>query len=214
MKRCNNGHYYDETKHSSCPACGVPIDLGKTMPKAVVAPPPVPVSPKPLVEPPMGDVGGTRRINTPATPQNAPMPPIQQAGKTIALVQPQAGGIEPVVGWLVCIEGVNRGRDYRIRPERNFIGRSKTMHICIEGDDTISREKHAILTYNPKKRSFKIQAGESASMVYLNDEDVDVPMELKPYDTIELGRTKLKFVPFCGDTFMWDELDEQSPSFS
>jgi hypothetical protein len=39
--------------------------------------------------------------------------------------------------------------------------------------------------------------------VYLNDEEVTVPTELKPYDIIELGQTKLMFVPFCGEHFQW-----------
>ncbi|WP_260630961.1 hypothetical protein [Bacillus sp. S/N-304-OC-R1] len=34
MKRCINGHYYDDAKHGLCPHCGVKIDLnlGMTQP--------------------------------------------------------------------------------------------------------------------------------------------------------------------------------------
>ncbi len=52
------------------------------------------------------------------------------------------GGIDAVVGWLVCVHGRNRGRDYRIRSENNTVGRSENMDICISGDDLISRERH------------------------------------------------------------------------
>ena len=38
----------------------------------------------------------------------------------------------------------------------------------------------------------------------MNGEDVDVPTELKMYDVIELGQTKLVFIPFCGEKFHWD----------
>ena len=33
MKRCNNGHFYDDAKHPSCPYCGISdMDASKTMP--------------------------------------------------------------------------------------------------------------------------------------------------------------------------------------
>lgn len=59
-------------------------------------------------------------------------------------------GIDPVVGWLVCIKGPSRGRDYRIRSGRNGIGRSDAMDVPIAGDDTVSRENHAFLVYEPQ----------------------------------------------------------------
>ncbi|MBL7979031.1 MAG: FHA domain-containing protein [Bacteroidetes Order II. Incertae sedis bacterium] len=222
MQRCTNGHYYDPTKHSTCPACGVDIDLGANFTR----PNPAPFSP-PTPPVALGDVGGTRKmganpaVNPPSpapppipSPSTPPMGGLQQAGRTIALYQGSKAGVEPVVGWLVCVAGPDRGRDYRIRAERNFIGRAKSQHICIESDEAISREKHAILTFNPKKRTFKIQPGDSAGLVYVNDEDVDGPLELKPSDEIEIGRSKLRFVPLCGADFMWEELDEAQAGFT
>ena len=38
-------------------------------------------------------------------------------------------GINPVTGWLVCIEGPQLGRDYRILSEKNFIGRDEKKEI-------------------------------------------------------------------------------------
>ena len=32
---------------------------------------------------------------------------------------------DPVVEWLVCIDGPEKGRDYRIRSGNNYIGRSQ-----------------------------------------------------------------------------------------
>ena len=40
--------------------------------------------------------------------------------------------LKPVTGWLVCLEGPSRGRDYRIIPEKNFIGRAGDMEIRIK----------------------------------------------------------------------------------
>ncbi len=176
MTRCDNGHYYDPQKHSSCPFCGVQnldIDIQKTMAKR-----------------PSG------AAEKPAAPDSG--------AKTVGVFRKKLG-IDPVVGWLVAVEGPEKGNDYRITAERNFIGRSETMDISIPGDETISRENHAIVSYNPKKKSFRLFQGESRGLVYLNEEEVITPEELKPYDLIEVGETKLKFVPFCGEHFSWQE---------
>jgi len=113
-------------------------------------------------------------------------------------------GIDSVVGWLVCIAGPDKGRDYRVCSERNTIGRDPSMQICISGDNTISREKHAIISYNPRKNSFLILPGEGRALVYLNDEEVVTPTPLNPYDLIELGHTRLMFIALCGSRFQWD----------
>ena len=50
--------------------------------------------------------------------------------------------IDPVVGWLTCIEGAEKGKDFRIVSERNFIGRGDDMDIQLTGDNSISRKNH------------------------------------------------------------------------
>jgi hypothetical protein len=127
----------------------------------------------------------------------------REHGKTIGYYH-QKIGIDPVVGWLVCTEGGDRGRDYRLHSEKNFIGRSENMDVCIRGDETISRENHAIISFNPKNNTFKLQPGDGRGLVYLNEEDIDVPTQIKAYDVIEVGQTKLIFVPFCGENFKWE----------
>jgi type III secretion system (T3SS) inner membrane Yop/YscD-like protein len=128
--------------------------------------------------------------------------------KTVALVVKKAG-IDPVVGWLVCISGPAKGRDYRLHAERNFIGRGEAMDVAIGGDDTISRENHASVSFNPKNGMFKLVPGEGRGLVYRNGAEVDQPTELKAGDKVELGQTTLLFVPLCGAAlggavFTWD----------
>ncbi len=166
MKRCDNGHFYDADKHSSCPWCGVPLDVegGKT---------------KPLKESRPADPGVTKALHR------------------------EPSGISPVVGWLICVDGPDRGRDYRLHSEKNFIGRSSNMDVSITGDESISREKHAAVTFEPKKRLFWLLPGEASGLVYLNEEVVNTPVELKGRDIIELGKTKLMFFPFCDEKFQW-----------
>ena len=121
---------------------------------------------------------------------------------TVSVVRKKIG-IDPVVGWLVCIEGAEKGRDCRIRSERNFVGRDPKMDICIGGDDSISRDNHAVISFNPKKNTYRLTPGESRGIINLNEEEVATPTVLNAYDKIELGQTKLLFVPFCGKDFTW-----------
>lgn len=111
--------------------------------------------------------------------------------------------VEPVVGWLVCISGPDRGKDYRLHTEKNFLGRSPRMDVVIENDPHVSREKHGVVVYDPKKKVFWVLPGEAAGLVYLNGEMVNAPAPLARGDTIELGYTKLMLVPLCGDQFDW-----------
>jgi hypothetical protein len=191
MKRCEHGHYYDPKKHSSCHACGVSgLDIEETRKKGVGNE--INAGPNSAQE---GQ--STRRRG------QQPIDFDQDEGATRRMPLEKLG-MDPVVGWIVCVEGAARGRDYRIRSEKNFIGRSDEMQICIKGDDTISREKHAIISFNPKKQSFRFLPGESIGLIYLNNDEVDMPMDLKPYDIIEIGQTKLMFVPLCGEHFQWE----------
>jgi len=125
-----------------------------------------------------------------------------EEGATVGVFRARIG-IEPVVGWLVCVQGPDRGRDYRIRSQRNFIGRDARMDISISSDDQISRENHAAITYDPRGNNFRLAPGDAHGMTYLNNGVVDVPVVLRAYDVIELGATKLIFVPFCGEAFEW-----------
>lgn len=198
--RCQHGHFYDPTKHSSCPHCGINIDL-----------PMQPTTPK---QPEAYDSNKTVP-NLAVNGQNVPnvagipnMPPRPMAnggdeGKTVGMFRKKLG-IDPVVGWLVCIGGPDRGKDFRLRSERNFIGRGEHMDVRIAGDDTVSRDNHAIVSYNPKKQLFRVFPGEGRGIVYLNEEEIITAEELKPRDIIEIGQTKLMFVPFCGEQFQWD----------
>lgn len=127
-----------------------------------------------------------------------------EAGKTVGIFKKKLG-MDPVVGWLVAIGGPERGRDFRIVSEKNFIGRSEKMDISLAGDESVSRENHAVVSYNPKNNAFRIYPGESRGLVYLNDDELVTPEELKANDIIELGQSRLMFVPFCGERFEWKQ---------
>jgi pSer/pThr/pTyr-binding forkhead associated (FHA) protein len=112
---------------------------------------------------------------------------------------------EPVVAWLVIIDGPGKGNFVKLGFGMNAIGRSVESRVSIDfGDDQISRENHALLTYDAKNRKFYIQHGGGANLTYLGDSPVLQPFELKGNEVISIGNTKLYFVPFCGANFNWD----------
>ncbi len=186
LKRCALGHYYEAESHSSCPYCA-----GKN-----------------LNQPETRKVGTkdpyTTNSESPTVTISKPdqSSSIKDPGITIRLPKAEIG-VDPVVGWLVCIEGSEKGRDYRIRTGNNAIGRDKSMDICISGDETISRIRHARLTYDHKAVSYSIYPGEGKGLVYVNDKEIGVGITLKPFDVIEIGKTRLVFVPLCGERFVW-----------
>lgn len=113
--------------------------------------------------------------------------------------------VEPVCGWLVCIEGTRVGKDYKIKSGKNFIGRADDMDIQIIGDNHIASRNHAIVVYDPKKKNNVLLPGDSSGIAYLNGEPAYMPTELSAYDVIELGKSKFLFVPFCGEHFEWED---------
>lgn len=131
-----------------------------------------------------------------AAPEKAP---------AASAVSSQATSSEPVVGWLVCISGGYIGNSFNLYAGKNTIGRDSNNRLVLANDKSISRNKHAIIVYEPKKRNFFLQPGDSTGLTYLNDDYIDQSAKLKPRDIIELGSTKLLFVPLCDDNFSWED---------
>ncbi len=122
--------------------------------------------------------------------------------------------IQPVCGWIVCIEGPRQGKDYKIHEGKNFVGRADDMDIQVLGDNKINRRNHAIFVYDPKKHETVLLPGDSNGLVYHNDNAVYVPVVLSVYDVIEIGASKFLFIPFCGDHFRWEDspADDAKPA--
>ena len=75
--------------------------------------------------------------------------------------------------------------------------------VSLKIEDEISRQKHCIIEFDTKNRKFYLERGESST--YLNNERVGGDGRLlKPNDIIEIGATKLRFIPFCNDDFCWE----------
>ncbi len=137
------------------------------------------------------------------------------AGKTMSYFSAATAGTEtasapqvstdPVVGWLVCIGGKHFGQSFVIGAGKNSIGRNDDNRIVLSMDHSVSRSKHAFITYEPKKRKFYLQPGDSSGLTYLNDDYIDESKLLQDRDIIELGDSKFLFVPLCGESFTWED---------
>jgi hypothetical protein len=110
-----------------------------------------------------------------------------------------------VCAWLVCTEGINKGRSYEIHAGKNFIGGGDGMDIQILGDDKVDLYRHATIAYDTKKHKATLMPGESAGMVYLSGNAIYTPKELEDLSEIEIGGSLFKYTDFCGDNFKWGD---------
>ena len=229
LVQCSCGNYYNAANHASCPICGAGANgqsqndpgFGATVaPNANGGFEPAAEPRQPLafgsfgatVAPNMSKQGGGAPINVTqpvvndykaagnANPGFAPTETIYSAEKSGSL---ERTAMQPVVGWLVCIDGPMRGNDYRIHAGYNSIGR-EIGDIHIRGDQTISRQNHARIAFEPKSNRFFFSPADGRNIVYVNDQMVMNTEELRNYDVITIGETKLMLIALCGERFCWN----------
>jgi hypothetical protein len=206
LTRCGNGHFYDADAYQHCPHCNAQTPAAKSeMTHAVPKESNVTV----------GLASGTlqsavsQAISQSAESAPSPAragtaaPPVSGDDSLTVSLYSKSMGIEPVVGWLVAVEGVHKGKDFRLKSGKNFIGRSNSMDVALANDKTVSRDRHAIVVYEPKNHLFLIQPGDSKELCYLNNEVVLTPQVIKINDTVAVGESKLMFFPCCSDVFNW-----------
>lgn len=189
LKKCSKGHYYDEEKFSVCPHCN------KADSKSGAAS--------------ASSRGSSDRISLIEAVNNAASTAYADENDMTVSYYGGCMQSEPVVGWLVCIEGHCLGKAFPLKSGKNFIGRGSSMDIVLEGDNTVSRQRHAIVTYEPKNRSFMAQPGESRELFYVNENVVLMNTELHDRDMMVVGRTKLMFIPLCGPDFAWEDIQSR-----
>jgi hypothetical protein len=180
--QCDAGHFYTPVhgEDQGCPTCAAAeLELTKTrvFPGATFSPATAP-----------GWASNDRALDE---------------GATIGAYASMPVAREPVVGWLVCTKGVHLGQDWRLIAGRNSIGRSENHHVCLGRDSAVSRDKHALISFDARHRHFRVLPGDSTGLAYLNGEEVATPVQLKAFDVIELGDTTLVFVPFVSAQFSW-----------
>lgn len=203
ITRCNNGHWYDTTTNKTCPHCKqeseklsirlndleeddrtisiteVDLSLGEEL-GAIIG-----NSIGSITPPPMESIGED-----------------EDGDKTVSFGFFGVTSIQPVTGWLVCMNGDESGKDFRLHSGKNFVGRGASMDVMLVDDKTISRDKHCSVAYDPKGNLFFVSP-EGGNIVYLNEEIIEEPKKLTEGDEIKIGETILRFVPFCKEDMTW-----------
>lgn len=215
LKRCNNGHFYDADKFTSCPHCNPTVSASEVtvamspdmMANEVKAASAFDEDSKTvsLQDAVSAAVAPAAPVAPAPAPAAAPAAPVyMDDAKTVSFFSNSLGA-EPVVGWLVCIEGDHYGESFQLKSGRNFIGRSANMDVVLAGDMSVSRERHAIVIYEPKAKCFIAQAGDARELFYLNDKVVLNNEMMNNYDVLSVGNEKLLFVGLCGPQFCWED---------
>ena len=194
-KRCENGHFIDESWDLCpyCPAEAVESDIpivrptrGPDVPRRPTAVPP------PAAAPPSHRDG-------PALVQAPPMERTIAAQK----LDPTAAPKRYVVGWLVGLNGTARGESYPVRIGRNILGRDRRSDIVVNDDQASSH--HADLVFRPEERRFILMDHNSTNGTYVNDAEIEPRRDLALNDVIRIGSHRFLFMPLCKEDFFWDE---------
>jgi pSer/pThr/pTyr-binding forkhead associated (FHA) protein len=160
-KFCNNGHQMEDS-WTDCPYC---IRTGYR-------------ADNPGLGKTVPEMAATRTDDQPAA---------YDGGKTVALSNIKRA---PVVGWLVAMNGSQKGEDFRLREGRNSLGTAAGNEVTLR-DQAVS-SKHASITY--KEGKFMITDLDSTNGTFVNESDEPAARtELKDNDIIRVGETTLKF---------------------
>lgn len=205
MTMCSQGHYYNAAKHSSCPLCaaeGSAVVSGTEKLGENIGSFNPTIDPEQAYATPSVIPGGDSFSKTMPV-DNSFYSPFD----TPTVVGAELGDedMNPVVGWLVCIEGSSKGCDYRVHAGYNYIGRD-VGDIAIHGDQQISRQNHAMIAYDESDKAYYVGPSAGRNLIKVNGKTVLNPVEIKSFDVISIGSTKLLFVALCGEQFSWNDI--------
>jgi hypothetical protein len=223
--KCENGHFYDKSKYDKCPHCNRDKD-GKGQVKVQghisddyddevtiaqnsgvfagtarkIRRPNVSgeyIHPKDGI---LEDDSATALKKSTDNISGSSLP--EDSEKTVSFFQLN-NGINPVVGWLVCMNGDEKGRDFRLVRGFNHIGRNRDMDVSIGYDRLITRDTHCSVVYDDKSNMAHLVPGKG-TLTYISGDIVSQPVVLKDGDEIEIGNTKLVYISFCRGDRKWE----------
>lgn len=221
--RCSKGHYYDNVKFSQCPHCGIfagedeeEKTVSMPMPGGAMAGGGFGAQPYPQES--AAALGGSqvrgREMDEDKTVamgypgQGAAMGADMASAasgeeeKTISFYA-QEKGTDFIVGWLVCVEGPEKGRDYRLHQGFNRLGRDYSMDIAVMEDAGISREAACAVVYDDRSNSF-FAVQQPSGLAYLNGTALEGAKGLKTGDMIRTGNSEFEFIGFCREGRTWE----------
>lgn len=218
IRICPNGHRYDDQRNSECPICsrgrfaemdatigayGAPL-RGGALPQ------------QPFPESELDATVGAYGFSSATAPYPAAGTSAAGVGKTLpqdfssgddgptisAFNYGEEKSFSPVAGWLVCIEGPEKGRDFRLYTGRNFAGRSHRMQINIADDPKINRDGHFSVVFDPESKAWFIVPG-AGTVTYLDGALLEGASSLSDMARIKAGDSLFCFRSLCGEEFCW-----------
>ncbi len=196
IKRCSRGlHFFDDTKYDQCPHCGMKAKTFEASENNM----------NDMVTVAQYDVGVSEQV--PVYMNNQSMKQFVRMdiddSRTIAF-HSSIKGNDYVTGWLVCILGPEKGRDYRLHHGFNKIGRGYNMDVPILEDMYISKDTHCSIVYEPKSNMFYLTPS-MGNLTYMNGNIVQETKTLSSGDVIHIGESEFEFIAFCRGDRRWDK---------
>lgn len=133
--------------------------------------------------------------------------PIREDDQRTVSFYSGARGNDYVTGWLVCVEGPEKGRDYRLHHGFNRIGRDMEMDVQVTDDPAVSGRNHCSIVYDEKSRSFSVVPS-PGSLTYYKGQLLEKATRMEAGDKIRMGGSGFVFIPFCGEERTWEEFAE------
>jgi hypothetical protein len=181
-KFCENGHPMEQS-WDICPYCrrtGIQPPAGRAGQVGVPAQPRAG-----MAAPVRADVAGLNQTRIELTPDRL-APPQPEADQTLLRPTPP----RQLVGWLVALDGPQRGEDFRLRDGQNIIGSDPVADIRLQGEAVDAR--HASLRH--RDGAFSLTDLDSHDGTFLNEGIARIARQmLKDNDVIRIGCVSLKF---------------------
>lgn len=183
--QCPNNHYFDDKRNKSCPYCEN-LFSGK-------------IAEDGLNEQLTSYVGASADADVQLTEGYGEA--VSEYERTIGIFADESNNLL-TVGWLVCIDGFEKGKSYVVHSGRNFAGSSGDMDIALSAEEGVSAEKHFSIVYDPKSISFYLVAG--SGHTYLNGNAIHESYKIEDGDHIQVGSSKYVFIQYCKEGRVWE----------
>lgn len=196
--KCSKGHFFDDTRYSQCPHCGILADDDeKTVSEVSLDYRSSAGDDRTVALKPVAPAGA----GSMAAPGPGPAA-VEEDDKTVRFYQEEKGA-DLIVGWLVCVSGPERGRDWRLHQGFNRMGRDYRLDIPVMEDKSLGREPVCAVVYDDRKNAF-FAVQQPGNLAYINGEMLQGAVELKTGDQIGAGTSQFEFVAFCREGRTWE----------
>ena len=179
-RQCMNCSYPVRPDDTECPMCGHPSSIFKK-------------------EPEQEKHSNVQEYEKQSNVQELEKPVVKEVLKAGTFIQGadvhQEKAVQDrrkLIGLLISYSNSPNGDFYPLYEGKNFIGRSASSNVFIQGDSSIS-ERHMSILYRVVDQKIKFRDEQSSNGTYVNGELMD-DGDLKNFDKIRIGATQLLFM--------------------